>query len=76
MYNIEECSTKLASSLRELRKHAGYTQKEVASVLGITYQSYQAYERKVCYPSLPVLILLAEFYDVSIDSLIGRDEYL
>ena len=53
---------KLSENLKTLRKDYGYTQKEIADKLGITYQSYQAYER------------LAEIYDVSMDFLIGKKD--
>lgn len=75
MYDMSKCAEKLSANLKELRKHGGFTQKNVADGVGITYQSYQAYERKISYPSLPVLIAIAEFYDVTLDYLVGRKEY-
>lgn len=34
----------IANSLKSLRKENDLTQKDVANILGIRYQSYQAYE--------------------------------
>lgn len=65
----------LSRNLKDLRKSNGFTQKYVAQKIGITYQSYQAYEIGKCLPSFDSFIALAELYDVSLDSLIGRDEY-
>ena len=53
--------------LRGLRLSCGYTQADVATKLGIAYQSYQAYERGVTIPSLKNFVMLADLYDVSLD---------
>lgn len=60
--------------LETLRKEYGYTQSEVAEKLGVTYQSYQAYERGIAAPSLKNFIRLAELYDVSLDFLVGKKD--
>lgn len=65
---------KLPKVLSELREMYGYTQRHVAGVLGITYQSYQAYELGISYPSLKNFVALADMFDVSLDYLIGRKE--
>ena len=64
----------LAKNLKELRKLYSYTQKEVAEKLGVTYQSYQAYEIGIAVPTLQNFIKLAEIYDVSLDYLIGKKD--
>ncbi len=64
----------LPKVLSELREMYGYTQRHVAGVLGITYQSYQAYELGISYPSLKNFVALADMFDVSLDYLIGRKE--
>lgn len=74
MKNAEKYFFNLPLNLKQLRKSNNYTQKYVADKLGITYQSYQAYEKGKSLPSLQSFISLAELFDVSLDSLIGRDE--
>ena len=74
MKNIGEYILNLPLNLKVLRTSNHFTQKYVASKLGITYQSYQAYENGKSLPSLESFIALAELFDVSLDSLIGRDE--
>ncbi|MBQ7236782.1 MAG: helix-turn-helix transcriptional regulator [Clostridia bacterium] len=64
----------LAKTLTELRLANGYTQLDVAAKLRVTYQSYQAYERGIAVPTLQNFIKLADFYDVSLDYLIGRKD--
>ncbi len=60
----------LAENLKALREQYGYTLKDVAKQLGITYQSYHAYERGLTVPTLQNFIKLAKLYDVSLDDLI------
>ena len=62
----------LAENLKTLREQSGYTLKYVAKQIGITYQSYHAYERGLTVPTLQNFIKLATLYDVSLDDLIGR----
>ena len=61
--------------IRELRQSYGFTQKQVAEKLEVTYQSYQAYERGIALPNLKNFLKLANIYDVSLDYLVGRKEY-
>lgn len=60
----------LSKNLKELRKQFGYTQTYVAKQIGITCQSYQAYEWGVTVPTLQNFIKLAKLYDVSLDELV------
>lgn len=60
----------LAKNLKTLRLQYGYTQQYVANQIGITCQSYQAYEWGVTVPTLQNFIKLARLYDVSLDDLI------
>ena len=64
----------LSNRLYELRELYHYTQMDVAAKLGVSYQSYQAYERGVAVPTLQNFIKLANLYDVSLDYLVGRDD--
>lgn len=61
----------LSKNLIELRKQYGYTQQYVASYLGITYQSYQAYERGITVPTLQNFIKLSKLYEISCDELLS-----
>ena len=61
---------KLPENLKALRRQYGYTQQYVAEQLGITPQSYHAYEEGITIPTLPNFIKLARLYDVSLDDLL------
>ena len=64
----------LAERLKELRKQKGVTQKYVADLLGIRESSYQVFEYGKHIPKRTNLIKLADFYNVSVDYLLGIDE--
>lgn len=57
--------------LRELREQKGVTQKEVASAVGCTPTVYSRYEREEREPDLSTLCSLADYFEVSTDTLIG-----
>ena len=63
----------LAERLRRLRQERKLKQVEVAEAVGLSLHGYQDLEREVI-PRGGVLLNLAEFYDVSIDWLMGRTE--
>ena len=59
--------------LKGLRNQKGLKQTDMATLLGITVRAYQNYELAAREPSLSVLIALADFFDVSLDYLVGRE---
>ena len=61
-----------ADRLKMLRKDRGLTQKQVADALKITEVSYQRYEYGSVRPRIEMLIALADYFDVSLDYLVGR----
>lgn len=59
-------------NIRSLRIDGGYTQKQIADILGISQNTYSQYEIGVLNYPVDALIKLADFYDVSVDYLLGR----
>lgn len=59
--------------LKELRTSIGLQQKEIASALNISKQSYSNYELGQREPSLNMLCTLADYFNVSVDYLLGHD---
>jgi transcriptional regulator with XRE-family HTH domain len=55
--------------LKELRKTKGYTQKELAEIIGVDTSSISKYEKGVAEPSFEVVKKLAAALGVSIDCL-------
>ena len=66
----------LSQRLRTLREKANLTQAKFTEKLGgIQQPLYARYETASLMPSYPLLIRIADFYDVSLDYLLGRTEY-
>ena len=62
-----------AKKLRALRKARGLSQTELARVLHYGYTAIGNYECGRNEPCLDDLIRLADFFEVSIDELLGRE---
>ena len=64
----------LSERLKDLRKERGITQKRVAEETGIIERQYQNYEYGEIKPNYDSLIALADFFDCSVDYLMGRTD--
>ena len=60
--------------LKELRKESGKTQQSLCDALNIPRYTLSNWEQGRCEPSAKDLILLADFFDISIDKLLGRED--
>ena len=61
----------LSQRLRECRERGNYTQREVSIYCHLTEKAYQNYELGTHEPKLSIIMRIAEFYNVSIDYLVG-----
>lgn len=61
--------------LIEQRKLNKITQRQLADHLKITQPSYIRYENGSSQPSLETLVKIADYFDVTVDYLLGRTEY-
>ena len=59
-------------NLNKLRVASGLTQKELAHLLNITDKAYWSYESGRTEPNIETLIKLADYFNVSLDYLCGR----
>lgn len=59
-------------SLRRFRKEYKITQKQVAAAVNIHERLYQSYEYGKVIPSVTTMMQIADFFDVSLDYLVGR----
>ena len=57
--------------LKALRNEKRSTQNEMAEIFGLKPRGYQQYEYGQNYPTVPGLIQIAKFFDVSTDYLLG-----
>ena len=65
---------KFCERIRELRVERGLKQREMAEQFDLALNSYQAYEYATSTPDLKGLIAFADFFDVSLDYLVGRSD--
>ena len=73
--NLNKQLYEFSKIIKELRLQYKYTQKFIAEKLGISYQSYQANELGITVPTFQNFLKIANFYDVSLDYLVGNKPY-
>ncbi len=66
-------SIKIGAIIKELRASRGITQDQLATFLGVTPQAISRWESQNGYPDIEVLPMIADFFSVSVDELLGRD---
>ena len=59
--------------LRDLRKSKSLTLKQMAAIFGISVSSISLYETGKRQPDYELLCKMADYFDVSIDTLMGRN---
>ena len=64
----------ISKTLREIRNSFGLTQKELSEKIGVKSYIIANWEINRSAPSISDLIKLADFYQVSVDYLIGRED--
>lgn len=65
---------KVYYSFKEIREDKGYTQKDIAKILNTTQQQYSKYELGIQIIPLEKINTLANYYNTSIDYLVGRTD--
>ena len=60
--------------LLAIRKSQGFTQKQVYEGVGMSPLGYQRYEYGDREPAYQKLLALADFFNVSLDYLVGRSD--
>ena len=63
----------MVKNLKQLRKNRGLTQDKLAKIINISRSAISMYEIGESEPDFAIAIRLADFFNVSIDCLIGRD---
>lgn len=62
------------SHLKHLRKSRNITQKQLAKEIGASERGIQHYELGERKPTYEMLIALANYFDISLDYLVGRSD--
>lgn len=61
----------LGANIRRLRIERGLTQEEIATHIGVSFQTISKWERGDGYPDIEMLPVLANYFSVSVDELLG-----
>ena len=67
---------KFADNIIRFRKDKGVTQEQLADFLGVTKASVSKWETKQSMPDISLLPIIASYFDVSIDELLGYEPKL
>lgn len=61
----------LGIKIKEYRLKRGYTQEQLAYELGVSSQTVSRWENGTTYPDIVMLPVMADFFNISIDKLMG-----
>ncbi len=70
MFNL----TIFAERLKELRKETGLSQEKLGEKLEIAHSAIANWERATSSPNLEAVVKLADFFKVTLDYLVGRED--
>ncbi len=65
---------KFGERLKELRKELGLSQDQLAKKVGLTHTAIGLWELNKRVPNLDAVIVLAQFFKVSLDYIAGLEE--
>ena len=63
----------LAENIRRFRKERSLTQEQLSDALGVTAGAVYKWEVKLSVPELELIIRMADFFDTSVDVLLGYE---
>jgi len=62
-----------SDKLKTLRKQKNLTQEQIAETLGVSCQAISKWETSSSYPDISLLPIIADYFGVSVDYLLGHD---
>ena len=66
-------SKNFSDNFKSMRKQRGLTQEQIAETLGVSCQAVSKWETNSSYPDISLLPIIADYFGVSVDYLIGHD---
>lgn len=61
-------------NLKKLRKEQNISQEKLGEAVFVSQQSIYKYEHGITEPRIETLVRLADYFDTSIDYLVGREK--
>lgn len=65
----------LSENIKKNRRESNLSQEAFAERLGVSFQTISKWERGECYPDIEMLPKIANFFGITIDALMGADQY-
>ena len=62
----------MGENIRMLRSGKGITQEKLGYELGVSAQAVSRWENGASYPDISMLPIIADYFEVSLDELMGR----
>lgn len=72
-WETEDGGVEMKFRIREARERAGYSQKELAQIIGVAQNTFHGYESGKHDPKPELLNKIADACNVTVDFLLGRD---
>lgn len=64
----------IGANIRTYRKNKGFTQEELAGLLGVTAQAVSRWESEAGFPDLGLIVPIAQILGITTDTLLGYDK--
>ena len=64
----------MLENIKKLREEMGITQKQLADVIDVSQQSVNKYENHNIEPDIETLIRIADYFNTSVDYIVGHTE--
>ena len=64
----------MLQNLKHLRKEAGISQQKLADAIRVSQPSINKYENHNIEPDIQILIRMAEYFNTTVDYLVGRTQ--
>ncbi len=66
-------SANFSNNFKTMRKQRSLTQEQIAETLGVSCQAVSKWETNSSYPDISLLPIIADYFGVSVDYLLGHD---
>ena len=66
----------IGENIKRLRRERDITQEQLAEIFNVSYQTISRWETDSSYPDIEMLPVIADFFNTTVDKLMGTDEML
>lgn len=66
-------NSNFGNNIKNLRKQRNLTQEQIAEAFGVSSQAISKWETNTSYPDISLLPVIADYFSVSVDYLLGHD---